>query len=72
MRVRFFSVFILNDIFVSHGLNHRLTINYLISVIGLLALNLFVFNLFDTNANKLKFKVMEQRLRLEKENYISL
>ena len=62
-------MFILNGIFVSHGLNHRLTINYLISVIGSLALYLFVLNFFDTNANKLKFKVMEQRLRTEKKLY---
>ena len=41
------SVVILNGIFVSYGLTHRQTINYLISVIGLLALNLFVFNFFD-------------------------
>ena len=64
------SVVILNGIFVSYGLNHRQTINYLISVIGLLALNLFVFNFFDTYANQLKLKVMEQRLKSEEENYM--
>ena len=64
------SVVILNGIFVSYGLNHRQTINYLISVIGLLALNLFVFNFFDTYANQLKMKVMEQRLKSEEENYM--
>ena len=64
------SVFILNGIFVSYGLNHRQTINYLITVIGLLALNLFVFNFFDTYANQLKMKVMEQRLKSEEENYM--
>lgn len=64
------SVVILNGIFVSYGLTHRQTINYLISVIGLLALNLFVFNFFDTYANQLKLKVMEQRLKSEEENYM--
>lgn len=64
------SVVILNGIFVSYGLNHRQTINYLISVIGLLALNLFVFNFFDTYANQLKLKIMEQRLKSEEENYM--
>ena len=64
------SVVILNGIFVSYGLNHRQTINYLITVIGLLALNLFVFNFFDTYANQLKMKVMEQRLKSEEENYM--
>lgn len=64
------SVVILNGIFVSYGLSHRQTINYLISVIGLLALNLFVFNFFDTYANQLKLKVMEQRLKSEEENYM--
>ena len=64
------SVVILNGIFVSYGLTHRQTINYLISVIGLLVLNLFVFNFFDTYANQLKLKVMEQRLKSEEENYM--
>ena len=64
------SVVILNGIFVSYGLNHRQTINYLISVIGLLALNLFVFNFFDTYANQLKMKVLEHRLKSEEENYM--
>lgn len=63
------SVLILNGIFVSYGLNHRQIIIYLISVVGLLILNLLVFNFFDTYADKLKMKVMEHRLKAEEENY---
>lgn len=63
------SVLILNGIFVSYGLNHRQIIIYLISVVGLLILNLLVFDFFDTYADKLKMKVMEQRLKAEEDNY---
>lgn len=63
------SVLILNGIFVSYGLNHRQIIIYLISVAGLMMLNLLVFNFFDTYADKLKMKVMEQRIKAEEDNY---
>lgn len=64
------SAVILNGIFVSYGLNHRQMVNYLIAAVGLLGLNLFVFDFFDTYANQLKLKVMEQKLKYEEENYM--
>ena len=63
------SLIILNGIFVSKALSPRSTVVYLLSVMGILLLNLFVFDFFDTYSNTIKLQLMEQRLKSEEENY---
>ena len=55
--------------FDSEGVTPKQTIVYLVSVGGLLALNLFVFDYFDTYANQLKMVLMEQQLKNDEDNY---
>lgn len=63
------SLITLNGIFVSKSLSPRNTVVYLLSVTGILLLNLVVFDFFDTYSNTIKLQLMEQRLKSEEENY---
>lgn len=63
------SVIIIYSMFDSEGVTPKQTIVYLVSVGGLLALNLFVFDYFDTYANQLKMVLMEQQLKNDEDNY---
>ncbi|MBR5683902.1 MAG: GHKL domain-containing protein [Ruminococcus sp.] len=63
------SIITLNGIYVSKELDPRKTVIYLVSVAGILLLNIFVFDFFDTYANTIKLQLMEQRLKSEEENY---
>jgi hypothetical protein len=63
------SIVILNCIFVSENINRRHIMTYVIAVSGLVALNFFVFDFFDTYAKQLKLALMEKQLKSEQENY---
>lgn len=63
------SIITLNGIYVSKELDPRKTVIYLVSVAGILLLNIFVFDFFDTYSNTIKLQLMEQRLKSEEENY---
>lgn len=63
------SIIIIYSMFDSEGVTPKQTIVYLVSVGGLLALNLFVFDYFDTYANQLKMVLMEQQLKNDEDNY---
>ncbi|WP_295095443.1 GHKL domain-containing protein, partial [Ruminococcus sp.] len=63
------SIITLNGIYVSNELDPRKTVIYLVSVAGILLLNIFVFDFFDTYSNTIKLQLMEQRLKSEEENY---
>ncbi|MCR5601913.1 MAG: GHKL domain-containing protein [Ruminococcus sp.] len=63
------SLIVLNGIFVAHELSPQRTIVYLLTVSGVFILNILVFDYFDTYANTIKLKLMEQRIKSEEENY---
>ena len=63
------SLVFLDGIFISYDLAPQRTIVYIVSVLGILLLNIFVFDFFDTYSNTIKLQLMEQRLQSEEENY---
>ena len=63
------SLVFLDGIFISSDLAPQRTVVYLVSVVGILLLNIFMFDFFDTYSNTIKLQLMEQRLQSEEENY---
>ena len=64
-----FSILILYSMFDPNRVNTKDTIIFIASTVGLLALNLFVFDFFDVYANQLKMALMEQQLKNDEDNY---
>lgn len=65
----FLSVVILNQIFpVNHSSNNAM-IGYIISVCGVLYLNISVFNYFESYDKQIKLAALEQIMERESENY---
>ena len=64
-----FSILILYCMFDPKRSGTRDTIIFIASAVGLLTLNLFVFDFFDVYANQLKLALMEQQLKNDEENY---
>lgn len=65
----FFSILILYTMFDPNRMNTKDTIIFIVATVGLLALNLFVFDFFDVYANQLKMALMEQQLKNDEDNY---
>jgi hypothetical protein len=64
-----FSIVILNSIFISSDVSNKSMLSYIISVIGILLLNFFVFNYFETYRRQLKIAVMEKLIETDEQNY---
>jgi hypothetical protein len=65
----FFSIFILYCMFDPNRVDRKDTVIFISSAVGLLAVNLFVFDFFDVYANQLKMALMEQQLKNDEDNY---
>ncbi|ADU22033.1 MULTISPECIES: sensor histidine kinase [Ruminococcus] len=64
-----FSILILYSMFDPNREGAKDSIIFIVSAVGLLTLNLFVFDFFDVYANQLKMALMEQQLKNDEENY---
>ena len=63
------SVIILNSIFIASEVSDKSMLSYTASVTGILLLNFFAFDYFDSYNRQLKLAIMEKVLEADKENY---
>lgn len=63
------SVIILNSIFIASEVSDKSMLSYAASVTGILLLNFFAYDYFDSYSRQLKLAVMEKVLEADKENY---
>ena len=65
----FFSAVVLYGVFTASFSNNKNAVIYLLSVICVLLFNFFIFNFFDTYTSQIRLDLLEQKTKIDDENY---
>lgn len=65
----FFSAIVLYGVFSSSFNSDKSAVVYLLSVVCVLLFNFFTFNFFDTYSSQVRINLLEQKIKIDDENY---